>query len=248
MPELVFQLYSARNTPLADALPIIADAGYTAVETSIDNIAEPQAFLHMLQQHGLRLVSVHATRKQLRLDMHNTLELAEQCNVHQIVCPGLPLDERPTDKPGWLSFAEELAGYTAQITATNRNFAWHNHDYDMLRQPDGCMPIRLLLDSIPDMCWQLDTGWITTAGQEPAAWLRTYADRISAIHVKDVALPGTCKNEDGWADVDYGSVNWQELIADLSQSECDYLIAEHDNPSDLKRFATRSIRTMQSWF
>lgn len=242
-----FQLYSARNTPLPTALQVIADAGYTEVEAYKDNVQQPVVFQTELQNSGLSVVSLHVGLDELQNNMLATLELAAMLDINHIVCPYLLVDQRPVHHAGWLKLAGELADINAQISATGRDFAWHNHDFEFVALADGSIPMRLLLDGAPDMHWQMDIGWIQRISESPASWLRTYGDRISAVHLKDVAKTGACDDEDGWADVGYGTVDWQEIIPELNRCDTDLFIIEHDNPSDLARFATRSFKTVDSW-
>ena len=71
-----------------------------------------------------------------------------------------------------------------------------------------------------------------------------YADRLSAAHIKDIAATGECADEDGWADVGYGTMDWQTLVNRLLELDIKNLVMEHDNPKDHERFASRSIETV----
>jgi sugar phosphate isomerase/epimerase len=247
MNNFAFQLYSARSLSLQEALPMIAAAGYTEVEGYRDNLQDPEALQQLLRDNNLRLVSLHIGLDELRQSMRETLDLVSELDVNHIACPYLSPEQRPTDKAGWSELARELADFNAQISSVGRDFAWHNHDFEFIRLADGRLPMRTLLDEAPDMHWEIDLGWIARVGQDPASWLRTYLDRISAVHLKDVAPEGECEDEDGWADVGHGTVEWQEVVNDLKRSDCELFIVEHDNPADVKRFAERSFKTLSSW-
>ena len=247
MNNFAFQLYSARSMPLQEALPVIAGAGYTEVEGYRDNLKDPDALQQLLRDNNLRLVSLHIGLDELRHSMRETLDQVSALDVNHIACPYLSPEQRPTDKTGWSELAHELADFNAQISSVGRDFAWHNHDFEFIRLADGSLPMRTLLDEAPDMHWEIDLGWIARVGQDPASWLRTYLDRISAVHIKDVAPEGECEDEDGWADVGHGTVNWHEVVDDLKRSDCELFIVEHDKPSDVKRFAQRSFKTLSGW-
>ncbi|MCV0429614.1 MAG: sugar phosphate isomerase/epimerase, partial [Roseibium sp.] len=79
------------------------------------------------------------------------------------------------------------------------------------------------------------------------AWIERYGDRITAAHVKDIAPEGECLDEDGWADVGHGVMDWKGLMAALRNIGVDLFVLEHDKPSDFDRFATRSIEAFRTY-
>jgi sugar phosphate isomerase/epimerase len=108
---------------------------------------------------------------------------------------------------------------------------------------DGTVPLDILLgDEVP---WEIDIGWAVRAGVDPAPWIKRYAGRIPAVHVKDVAPGDDLTVEGGWADVGEGVVNWSLLWELAVQAGSELMVVEHDAPSDYKRFATRSIAAMK---
>lgn len=247
MKNISYQLYSARNIPLEDALPMVAEAGYTQVEGYRATIEDPRLLQTLLEQSGLSIVSLHVGYDELKNNMKQTLALARELDINHLVCPYLQADQRPATKEGWSEIASELAEFNAEISSVGRDFAWHNHDFEFMRLADGSLPIRTMLDEAPDMRWEIDIGWIARVGQDPMSWIRTYLDRISAVHLKDVARAGECEDEDGWADVGYGTVDWPAVLQELSKSDCEHFIVEHDNPSDIGRFTRRSFTTVSDW-
>ena len=245
--ELTLQLFSARNTELNAALEIIAAAGYQSVEAYGDNLNNPDAFRDALQANGLAMVSAHIRLEQLESSLDASMELVSSLGASHIVCPYLQPEDRPTSGDSWLRLANKLAGINDTLSKNNFTFAWHNHDFEMEPLDDGNVPMQLLLDNAPGMHWEVDIGWIVRAGANPQQWLQTHSDRISAIHLKDVAAAGEKTNEDGWADVGHGVINWSELVPDIQNSAAKLFIVEHDNPSDLQRFAEHSIASIKGW-
>ncbi|MDP5358947.1 MAG: sugar phosphate isomerase/epimerase, partial [Paracoccaceae bacterium] len=82
---------------------------------------------------------------------------------------------------------------------------------------------------------------------DPVAWIKKYAGRISTVHVKDIAPDGQCTDEDGWADVGHGIMEWPAIHAALQAAGVDHYVVEHDNPKDDRRFATRSLAAIQNF-
>jgi sugar phosphate isomerase/epimerase len=84
--------------------------------------------------------------------------------------------------------------------------------------------------------------------QAPSAWFDKYGSRISAIHVKDLAVPGQNADEDGWADPGFGTLDWQQLFTTIkAKTKAKYFVMEHDNPKDVDRFMTRAIASAKKW-
>ena len=40
-------------------------------------------------------------------------------------------------------------------------------------------------------------GWIAWAGEDPVAWIKKYAGRVTSLHIKDLAPKGQNADEDG---------------------------------------------------
>jgi sugar phosphate isomerase/epimerase len=103
------------------------------------------------------------------------------------------------------------------------------------------MPLDLILAGDPKLALELDVAWTVKGGQDPLAWIEAYSDRIVAAHVKDIAPEGQCVDEDGWADVGHGVMDWPAIMAALRKTKARWFVMEHDNPNDHVRFARRSI-------
>ena len=71
-------------------------------------------------------------------------------------------------------------------------------------------------------------------------------NRLTAVHLKDIAPSGENADEDGWADLGHGTVDWKALKAALAGTKVRYFVMEHDNPKDAERFASRSIATART--
>jgi len=247
MTELTLQLYSARHTELDTALEIIANAGYKSVEAYGENLKQRDVFKSSLERHGLTMVSAHIGIDELVNNLPFNMELLTELGASHMVCPYLLPDSRPSDSQGWIELALKLDAINNTLVNNGFTFAWHNHDFEFQTLPDGGVPMQMLLDNATQMHWEIDIGWIVRAGLNPSDWLRTYANRISAIHLKDVAKSGEKLDEDGWADVGHGTINWTDIVSDIKKTSAMHYIVEHDNPAELKRFAENSYKSIQGW-
>lgn len=242
-----YQLYSSRNfTPWEDVLSTVASLGYTQVEGFGGVMGDPADLRAKLDKNGLAMPSAHFAIAQLEGDLDGALETARILGIEKIYCPYLLAEDRPSDAAGWAAFAERLEVIAKKIQAAGLSFGWHNHDFEFVACADGTVPMKAILDGAPSVNWEADIAWIVRGGSDPMAWIEAHGNRITAAHVKDIAPAGELADEDGWADVGHGTLDWTGLMAALRANNVDLFVAEHDNPSDATRFATRSIETMKN--
>jgi len=247
MKDWGFQLYSARFNPLRQSLDMIAAAGYKSVEAVGANFEDVNEFKAGLDASGLSVPSAHVSRERLANSMDQVLEQAQQFGIQHIVVPHIVPAERPQDAAGWAAMAQELAGYSSACRDAGLDFAYHNHDFEFVPLDNAAIPMRILLDGVPEMQWEIDVAWIVRAGVDPVVWIDEYLQRISAVHVKDLAPNGECVDEGGWADVGHGVMDWPDLLLRLRESPAKLFIMEHDKPADAQRFASRSIERANTW-
>ena len=247
--DFSFQLYSARNfQPWDGVLKRLAELGYRQVEGFGGVYDDPAAIRTIMDDCGLSMPSGHFDIVSLENDFETVEAIAGALGISKIVCPYLPAESRPASGAGWSELAGRLSVIGKKVAAGGRAFAWHNHDFEFQPTADGQIPMQILLDDAPGIEWEADLAWIVRGGGDPLDWIGKNGDRITAVHVKDIAAKGECVEEDGWADVGHGTMDWKQLIDALqAQSRCGLFIAEHDNPGDVDRFAGRSMEAMRSF-
>jgi len=247
--DFSFQLYSARNFPPLDGvIARLAQLGYRHVEGFGGLYADAESLAASLKQHGLTMPTAHFGLAQL-LDTDMALKTAETLGVRYLYCPAIPKEERLNQpRAKWVQLGETLARLGEAFRKRGFGFGWHNHDFEFAPLPDGELPMDILLSTAAHNEWQMDVAWVVRGGQDPLAWISKYGSRINAVHVKDIAPAGEAADEDGWADVGHGTLDWQALSTAIrQQTNIRYWVMEHDNPSDVERFASRSLAAARAW-
>ena len=246
-----YQLDSSRNfPPMSKTFEMVAKAGYTAVEgygaLYADNaaVAATQAGLAAT---GLAMPTGHFGLGQLETEVDKVLGIAKLLKMERLYCPYVMPDDRPTDAAGWTAFGARLQAAGAPYRAAGYGFGWHNHDFEFKLLSDGTLAQDRILEGGADLEWEMDVAWVIKGGADPLAWIEKYKHRITAAHVKDIAPAGQNADEDGWADVGHGTVDWRTLTAALRGIGVRHFVIEHDNPKDDARFATRSIASAQTF-
>ena len=238
-----FQLYSARNfQPWDKILQFLGQVGYKQVEGFGGVYGDPAGFRRELDKNGLSMPSGHFSIDLLENDFDGAAKIAETLGVTLIACPFLMPDARPSDAAGWKAFGERLGKVGEKAKKAGFDFAWHNHAFEFEPLADGSVPQTHILEAAPDIGVELDVAWVIRGNADPLEWINRYAKRTLAVHVKDIAPAGQNTDEDGWADVGQGTVDWKGLIKVLKEkSATQVYVMEHDNPSDYQRFARRSF-------
>ncbi len=246
---LSFQLYSAReHGPWENVFERLAALGYGAVEGYAALYEDPEKLARLLDEHGLAMPSAHFALDALEQDPGAALATARTLGCKTLYAPFLEPAHRPTDVAGWRALAGRLDAIGTRLATDGIAFGWHNHDFELVALADGTVPLELLLDEAPGIGWEADLAWIVRAGADPADWIARHGTRITAVHVKDVAPAGQCGDEGGWADPGHGTMDWDALMKTLLGDGTERLyIAEHDEPSDLERFARRAMDSLARW-
>lgn len=250
MTEFSYQLYSSRNfPPLSATLKMLGELGYTQVEGYGGLFANLEAVDELkadLVANGLKMPTGHIGLDMVRDQPDRVLKIAETLGLQAIFVPAVPASERTKDAAGWRDLGQQLAEAARPYWAAGLTFGWHNHAFEFVETETGEMPLDLILEGDPTLALELDVAWVVKGGQDPIAWIRKYAARIAAAHIKDIAPEGECADEDGWADVGFGTMDWPWIMEALRRTQTHWFVMEHDNPSDHARFARRSIETART--
>ncbi len=245
MRDFSYQLYSSRNfPPLEDTLRMVADLGYTQVEgygALFTSNQEAAVLRGHLDDRGLTMPTAHFGLDLVASDPGKALEMARTIGLEAMLIPFIAPEQRPGDAAGWAAFGRSLAEIGKPIVDAGLSFGWHNHAFEIEDLGGEDAPLDLILQGGDHVGLELDLAWVKVGGDDPVAWIERYGDRMIAAHLKDIAPDGECADEDGWADVGHGVIDWPRVMAALDASSAKHFVMEHDNPSDHRRFAERSI-------
>ncbi len=250
MTDFAYQLYSSRNfPPLVDTLKMLKRLGYTAVE-GYGALYADEAKVAELKAHlgdsGLVMPTGHFGLDMVEDDAPRVLDIARALGVETIYVPYLTPEQRPTTGAEYVAFGRRLQEASKPYRDAGLGFGWHNHAFEFEPLPDGAIPQVAIFEGGPDLEWEADLAWVIKGGADPLDWIKTFGKRLTAVHLKDIAPEGDNADEDGWADLGHGTVDWKALKAALANTRVKYFVMEHDNPKDHERFASRSIEAARS--
>ena len=246
-----YQLYSSRNfPPLADTLAMLGRLGYASVEgygALYADAAKVDELKANLGKSGLTMPTGHFGIDMLETERATVLDICGALGIRTIYGPYLMPDKRPSAAAGREAFGRRLHEAGKPYRDAGLGFGWHNHDFEFRPLADGTLPQAAIFAGGPDLEWEADIAWVIRGGADPLDAIARFGDRISSVHVKDIAPAGENAAEDGWADVGHGTVDWPGLMAALRDTPAKHFIMEHDNPSDHARFAERSLAAAKTF-
>lgn len=246
--DFSYQLYSARNGgPLSETLRTLKDLGYTQVEGWGGQFEDPAALAATLKDSRLSMPTAHMGFAQLE-DAEKAAEIARMVGIKTFYCPAPPSSDFREGKGDWADFGRRLGRVAETLAAKGIGFGYHNHNWEFAKTADGRFPLDIIMAEAPNLEWEMDLAWLVKGGEEPLRWMEKYGSRMTALHVKDIAPAGEKADEDGWADVGTGTLDWKALLAAAREKTAvKVFVAEHDKPSDPIRFARNSIAAVKQW-
>lgn len=245
--KLSVQIYSLRNAgDLNTQLGLVKAAGFEWIESVSTHGLAPAAFARTLVDHGLMLSSMHASLELLETQPEHVVEACKATGCTLVVMPWLPRGELSATGTGWSAMGQRLGEISHGLAQHGLRLGYHNHDFEFLSY-DGRLAIEWLFDAVPaaQLGWEADLGWVRRAGQDPMRWIQRYADRLVAVHAKDIAPDGPRRGEDGWCALGQGIVGWNTLLPAL-RGHCDLFVFEHDNPVEFPQTLKTSLQVMRT--
>ena len=244
-----FQLYSSRDVASQeDFVGTLAGLGYSQVEGYGGVYGDPASFRAAMDAAGVTMPSGHFGIAEFEDDFDGVVATAKTLGMNRFYAPYLDASERPTDRAGYADLAKRLAAIGAKAKAAGFGFGWHNHDFELLPLADGSIPLETILDEAPDIDWEADIAWVVRGGADPVDWINRYGNRMTAVHVKDIAPEGENLDQDGWCHVGQGTIDWADLTARARAAAPDALmVMEHDKPANAEEFAAASIAAFKTY-
>jgi sugar phosphate isomerase/epimerase len=241
---LSIQLYTMRALGDLDRiLDAVAEAGYRQVETVGSQLDDAATTRAKLDARGLKVSSSHVSLAALRARSDAVIEASRTLGADQLFMPAVPPEQRDMAADGWRALGRELGQMAERLRGQGIELGYHNHHWELKPKDGGKTALELLFAAAEGspLTWQADVAWLVRGGVEPKAWLARYRSRLTSAHVKDIAPPGQNQDEDGWADVGSGVLDWRDLWQACRSAGARCMVVEHDKPQDPARTARTSF-------
>jgi sugar phosphate isomerase/epimerase len=246
---LAIQLYTMRSLKDLDRiLDAVAEAGFRHVETVGSHLDDAANVKVKLDARGLMASSSHVGLAALRERPEAVVDACRTLGLEQLFMPAVPLYQRAMAAHGWQALGRELGDMSERLRQQGIELGYHNHDWELAPKEGGRTALELLFEAAEGspLTWQVDIAWLVRGGADPKVWLDRYRGRVTSAHVKDLAPSGQNQDQDGWADVGAGVLDWRDLWRACRDAGARWMVVEHDKPSDPVRTARASFAFLSS--
>ena len=246
---LSIQLYSLRNyADLDRQLDALAEIGFRHVETVGGHLADARGTRAKLDARGLSAPTGHVGMADLRTRPDWVADQAKAVGIEQLFMPAVPPEERDLPADRWRAVGGELAGMAEAMAAHGITLGYHNHHWELKPKDGNKTALELIFEEAQGtpLAWQVDVAWLVRGGVDPKAWIHRYRDLVASAHVKDIAPQGRNEDQDGWADVGAGTLDWRDLWRACRAAGARTMVVEHDKPADPAETARASFAFLRT--
>jgi len=256
------QLYTVGEELKRDfdgTLSAISKIGYKTVELAGLLDRSPADWRRSLDRAKLTCPSTHVAARSFRGgaslndDLGVLAQGAHAMGIGTIVCPSFYIPDRFSLEPmpgeagvkmlvrlgsamtvdDWKWNAEYLNTKGAALKRLGLRFAYHNHNLEFAPLGNSNAMALLIQGTDPALVsFEMDAGWVASAGVNPAALLAQYPGRFTAMHVKDMKAstrPNFSLQIDP-CEVGQGVIDWKGLLSKAYTSNIRQFYTEQEPP------------------
>lgn len=243
--QIAIQLYTVREHVAQDmpgTLRRLADIGYTAVEFAGYGNLSPQDLSPVLEDLGLRAASAHVPFESWEAEPEAVITDMHALDCSHAVVPMVPADRRGNAE-SVSRLAEDFDRWGRLCHQEGVTFSYHNHSFEFARLDEKTMWEILVRETDPELVrFELDLYWVKYAGVDPDSLLQELANRVSLVHLKDMA------SDEQRSDVPVGegTMPWRQLLQTADTVGAEWFIVEQDHPRDAFKDARTSLQNLRN--
>ena len=229
--QISLQLYTVREATARDmpgTLRRISEIGFPAVELAGYGGLTPQDLHEVSDDLGLRVSGAHVPFDSWEANPETVLADMQALDCAHAIVPMVPPESRG-DEASVARLAESFNRWGELCRGEGLRFSYHNHDFEFAPLGGSTMWDVLVRETDPQLVHlELDLYWIKYGGADPETVLRDVGDRVSLVHLKDMAPDDTRSD----LPVGEGTLPWNDLLEAADAVGVEWYVAEQDNPRD----------------
>lgn len=225
---IALQMYTLRNECAKDfvgTLKEVAKIGYAGVELAGTYGLSMKEVAKVLDDLGLKRAGGHVGVEPLEKDLAKVIDDYRTLGSAFITIPGLPASYTESGE-AWKRTAGILNEIGTKLIQAGIQLSYHNHNREF-QLFNGKYALDILYDnSAPKALHaEIDTYWVQYANVDPVAYMRKVKDRLSLVHIKDMADD----EKRSFAEIGNGILDWDGIFAVANEARSKWLIVEQDS-------------------
>lgn len=241
------QMYTLREECAKDfvgTLKQVAAIGYHGVELAGTYGLSMKEVAKILDDLGLKRAGGHSGVEPMEQDINKVIDDYHTLGSAFVTIPGLPA-QYTEDGAAWKRTAGILDGIGAKLKAAGIQLSYHNHNREF-QQYGGMYGLDILYhNSKPaNLHAEIDTYWVQYANVDPVAYMKSVKDRLSLVHIKDMADD----EKRSFAEIGEGVLDWDSIFGVAKEAGSKWLIVEQDScarpPIESVRISFENLKKM----
>jgi len=251
-------------------LQAVAAIGYKQVEANLSaGSRKAKQLREAFQALGLGWKSAHTSMMELHSNLDHVIAEAKDAGVDYLISsvPWIkdPSRIKPLDPADpliklygkYAPFVAVLSNLTLddwkwnadyfnkvgeQTKKAGIQFGYHNHSFEF-KTLDGVMAYdELLRLTDPNLVkFQLDCGWMVSAGYDPVAYLEKHPKRYRLLHIKDLKADSPRGGIAHTTEVGSGTIDWKKIFAAARRTEVAGYYVEQEPPYERPQLESARI-------
>lgn len=225
-PPIALQLYSVRDviakSDYESVVRQVAKIGYAGVETAGFPGTSPEAAGKLFKELGLQVSSIHQFPIPTPADKQEILDMLGALDTKNVVSGAGPDDFKTAELTR--ATCEKLNAAAVLLAPHGIKLHVHNHWWEYLKVDEKYAYEYMLEYLAPEICFQIDTYWVKTAGVDPVQVVKRMGKRAPLLHIKD----GPAKQKVHQTAVGGGVLDFP-AIAKAAAGNTEWMIVELDS-------------------
>jgi sugar phosphate isomerase/epimerase len=257
------QLYSVREDLAKDVpgtLRQLYEIGFREVETAGLGAYSAKDFRKMLDDAGLKAPSAHL--RFAGTDFGPLFESANTLGAHYATSSSQAAANTPPPPPsgsrpamaalgldGFIKLAAKMNDIGTQAKAAGLQYAYHNHNYEFEKMPDGSFGYDVLINNTDHdlVKFEIDCGWMCAGGADPVAYFAKYPGRFKMVHIKEfqamvspsISLSGPTRPKG--TDLGQGFIDYKRIFAAGKRAGIEHAFSEQEEPFPVSQMASARV-------
>jgi len=238
------ELYSFRNEfakDMAGTMAKVKQMGFREAEVAGINDLNAPEFRKLLDQNGIKAISLGASFEDLDSNVPKVLAQAKALGAKYVVCFWIP-HAGDTFTIFDADRAIDVLNTAGSLLAQNGvSLCYHPHGYEFQTYKDGTFMDYLVENfDAKSVNFEMDVYWVKSPGYSPVALLQKYPKRFPLMHLKD-RKPGTPDSMTGHDDVEFnvtlgkGDVGIAEVMKQAKKSGVKHYFIEDESSRSMQQ-------------